>query len=1016
MSLTTDVTTSYLRVMEATGFYRNGVPTSGVCKTSSLVTDTQQLEKRIKYHAVINQLNATAIYELSGSPCIYFTQLSEADPEPRKLAELHKLAWNNGLAPILWVITPTKVLLYNCYSQPKQEDENNPENHLVKLFKITEAGLKELKAKASRLQFESGEFWKWEKAKNIDRKQRVDSVLVKDLTDTEIRLVDEQGLARSIAQTLLIQSIFIAYLQDRKILNEYFFNEHFKVDNFVEVLADKSKTSKLFNWIQKTFNGDLFPLSESEKELIEQKHLDVVKSFIGGNIEIKSGQLRLWRIYDFRVIPIELISSIYEKFIYATDSKSAKAQSTHYTPINLVDLVLSEVFKDLDGNAKVLDLACGSGVFLVEALRRLVVKRCMNGETASRKLIRDILYQQIFGVDINAKAVQIAAFSLYLTALELDYELEQNPQLSDDLKFQELISKNLFASDVFDLEAEFNQVEVFTKKEFGAVIGNPPWTKPKTTKSASKYCQIKRPEQGYPNGYPTAYGTPPDQAFLWRIGDFTNDLTQIGLILQGKPFFSNDSKAKKAKKELFTRFKPQIILNLSKLYRDNIFPNSEAPAMLFIGKGCRAKAKDFCYFVCPERSLEIRKHGIIEISAENITKISVNKIACNSDVFKIATWGSARDMFLIQEIKNSFPKIEKIAETLPKVGFIVGNKKNDVPKELYKIKWLPAGKMQRYQIDKENFKTFEYERLESSRNPDVYKAPLVIVSEKVESTGVVAAFSRDNIVYSISYLGISLSKHPINFAHYLNGIINSLLASYFLFMTASTWGVERKKIMTQDLSRLPIPQPTENNKNFVSQIIGIEGQLRECRDKSLEVQLKKQLDRAVFDLYGLDEMERILVEDMVNMTINLYMVREKSPAIKRPESNELVQYAQSLINVIKPFLQTLNERTLVADVLDVGNAPLQVVKFSIVSTPGRQEVVQILPVLELETVLNNIAEQLSQEIADRIYTRRNLRIYVGDDIYIVKPAKRIYWTRSAGLNDADLILSEQLKANRDSIR
>lgn len=483
--------------MEATGFYRNGMPTSGVSETSSLVKNNQQLEKRIKYNAVIKQLNATAIYELSGFPCIYFTQLSEANPNPQKLADLHKLAWNQGLAPMLWVITPTKVLLYNCYSQPTPEDESNPDKHLVEFFKTTEAGLRELKDKASRLQFESGEFWKWEKAKNIDRKQRVDSVLVKDLTDAEAKLVDERDLKRSVGQTLLIQSIFVAYLEDRGILNTEFFQSNFQVDSFAEVLADKSKTNKLFDWIQTTFNGNLFPLSEAERELIREQHLDVVKSFIGGTQEVQTGQLRLWRAYDFRVIPIELISSIYEKFIYAIDTKSAKAQSTHYTPINLVDLVLSEVFKNLDGNAKVLDLACGSGVFLVEALRRLVVKRCLNGETPSRKLIRDTLYQQIYGVDINAKAVQIAAFSLYLTALELDYELEQNPQLSDDLKFQKLINKNLFASDAFDLEAEFNQVKVFARKEFGAVVGNPPWTKSKTTKSPIEYCKIKRPEKGY---------------------------------------------------------------------------------------------------------------------------------------------------------------------------------------------------------------------------------------------------------------------------------------------------------------------------------------------------------------------------------------------------------------------------------------------------------------------------------------------------------------------------------------
>ena len=1005
-----------MQVMEATGFYRNGVPTSGVCDTLSLREDLQQLEKRIKYNAVINQLNATAIYELSGSPCIYFTQLSEADPDPKELADLHKLAWNHGLAPMLWVITPTKVLLYNCYSQPTQADESNPNKHLIELFENTEAGLKKLKNKASRREFETGEFWKWEKAKNINRKQRVDSILVKDLTDTEAKLVDEQGLERSVGQNLLIQSIFVAYLQDRRILDKNFFNQLVEVDNFIEVLADKSKTNKLFSWIQITFNGNLFPLSELEREQIEQQHLNVVRSFIGGNIEISTGQLRIWRAYDFRVIPIELISSIYEKFIYATDTKTAKAQSTHYTPINLVDLVLSEVFRNLDGNAKILDLACGSGVFLVEALRRLVVRRCIDGEVATRKLIRDTLYQQIYGVDINAKAVQIAAFSLYLTALELDYELEQNYQLLDDLKFQKLIDKNLFAADAFDLEAKFNQVEAFAQKEFGAVVGNPPWTKSQVTKSASKYCEIKRPEQGYPNGYPTAYGTPPDQAFLWRVGDFANDWTQIGLILHGKPFFSNDSKAKEAKKELFTRFKPQIIVNLSKIRRDKIFPNSEAPVMILIAKGSPAKLKDTLYFVCPERALEIRKHGIIEICAENITKISVNGIANDPDMLKVATWASARDMFLIQQLRESFSRIKKIVGNSPKTGLKVGNKKQNTPSEISGKSLLTSEKTFGYQIDVEKLEKLSYLKVEAPRDLNIYKAPLVIVPEKIQMKGVTAAFSDQDIVYTTSFSGISVSSELAYIAHYINAIINSLIGSYFLFLTSSSWGVERNKIMTQDLSRLPIPQPTEDNQNFVSQIVEIEGQLRECRDKSEEIQLKKQLDEAVFDLYGLDEMERVLVEDMVNLTINLYMVREKSPAIKRPKSDGLVQYAQSLISVIKPFLQTLNQRTIIADVLDAGNAPLQVVKFTLVSIPGREEIVRTLPVQELETVLKNIAEQLSQEIADRIYTRRNLRIYAGEDIYIVKPAKRIYWTRSAGLNDADIILSEQLKANRDSIR
>ena len=109
---------------------------------------------------------------------------------------------------------------------------------------------------------------------------------------------------------------------------------------------------------------------------------------------LRSGQktFDFWQ-YDFEVIPIELISSIYERFIYADNQATAKARGTHYTPVNLVDLVFSQVFDDhlfakkLPSDAKILDLACGSGVFLVDAFRRLVARRIAGGEKLTRTLV-----------------------------------------------------------------------------------------------------------------------------------------------------------------------------------------------------------------------------------------------------------------------------------------------------------------------------------------------------------------------------------------------------------------------------------------------------------------------------------------------------------------------------------------------------------------------------------------------------------------------------------------------------
>lgn len=76
--------------------------------------------------------------------------------------------------------------------------------------------------------------------------------------------------------------------------------------------------------------------------------------------------------YDFKIIPIELISNIYEAFLQ--DNNSKKNQKAIYTPLFLVDYMLNNTLdKKLKNNTacKILDPSCGSGVFLVESLRRI---------------------------------------------------------------------------------------------------------------------------------------------------------------------------------------------------------------------------------------------------------------------------------------------------------------------------------------------------------------------------------------------------------------------------------------------------------------------------------------------------------------------------------------------------------------------------------------------------------------------------------------------------------------------
>jgi type I restriction-modification system DNA methylase subunit len=1017
---------AFKKVMEETGFYRHDKPAPDVIEASTLLgRDPRFLDKYVKYKAFVDRtkLHATAIYELSGSPCIYFTSLSQSDPDPRELIQLRKMAWNQGLA-ILWIVTPTKVLLYNSYAKPTFNEEKTPDQHLLAMFQQTAEDLRKLNEFAGRLQFETGSFWQHEQARRIRRAERVDQALLADLEEAEKNLVKKK-LAPAIAHALLGRSIFVAYLQDRGILGPDFFQSRFHLDNFAELLmSDSAKDATydgIFDWLKTTFNGDLFPLQHTneygqivnEKDVIENSHLFEVGKLLSG-VHMRTGQGRLWP-YKFDMIPIELISSIYEKFLHASNTQKAQEQGTYYTPLNLVDMVLAETCQNVSGHANVLDLACGSGVFLVEALRRLVARRIANGEEWSRELVRDVLYRQIYGVDISPEAIEIAAFSLYLTALELD----PDPQALENIRFQTLHEKNLFVADAFDEHATFNRCDPFAKKDFQMIVGNPPWRRTKANELAEEYCKQHH--------YPIARRSL-DQAFLWRIADFTNEKTKIGLILHSNPLFSHTEEAQKAREQLFKRFAPHVFVNLSALRQDDLFPHSTAPATILIAKGQTPQENNTFFVVNVEHSDTFKlHHGIIEIGPENIKKVTVRHLYSDNDILKIASWGSARDMALLTRLRSMFPALGSLVkqpgevkirkdEWLGGQGFQeAGGTKEEL--KLVGKKWLPAGKMTPFIVDTSELGEIPAgKKFHRPRDPRIYEAPLVITPRGLGIEGFFASFSPTDIVYTEEYYGISFPARHEHYARYITGILNSSLANYFLFLTAATWGIERDEIKPNDLLRFPLPELTSANEQIIARIIEITQQLTMLHTPQNIAHRKAALDDAVFELYGLDDIERILVHDFLNFTLALRMKGAASGALERPSSTELETYGTQLINTIQPFFRTLNQSTVVADIFETRHAPLQVIRFSIVPVPGRTPGTQVVSGKPFEDVLEEIAAQLPAHITGTFHMRRHLRIYNGKDFYIIKPAQRRYWSRSAALNDADTILEEQMKRNYASVR
>ena len=488
-------------VLEATGYLTNGEPAHGV-----------HLDEDARGKSRTRDFRPDALWRSESSLTVYFKSVEPEVPSEDQVARWRREIWNQGFAPLLWVISPENIYIYNGFGLPQKTGD--ADEHLLWTFKRIESELDKLDAFAGRLAMETGRFW--QDAHQVDRKTCVDQQLLSDLAALERDLV-AADMSQPDAQGLIGRSIFTQYLIDRRIVTTRRLARDYGHRTLSAILRNRQATERLFNWLREVFNGDMFPSEGSSAP--RAAHLRRVADFLEA-VDPKSGQTKLFP-YQFDVIPVELISSIYEQFARSDASTSSDHHGTDvfYTRLPLVSLVLDEITEGLTGKETVLDMTCGSGVFLVEALRRLVGIRA--GDTKpNRTLIRSTLHEQIYGVDISEAAIRVAAFSLYLAALELD----PDPQPPQALTFKPLIGKTLIIGDALNTSEEHTVLtEQGVTKKFDVIVGNPPWSYGGKEAAEAHHLDGGQNRVSAPRGKSLDYAR--------RAMDFASDKTRFGLIL-----------------------------------------------------------------------------------------------------------------------------------------------------------------------------------------------------------------------------------------------------------------------------------------------------------------------------------------------------------------------------------------------------------------------------------------------------------------------------------------------------
>lgn len=484
--------------------------------------------------------------------------------------------------------------------------------------------------------------------------------------------------------------------------------------------------------------------------------------------------------YEFSVISTEILGSVYERFlgkiIRLTPKGIAKVEfkpevkkagGVYYTPNYIVHyIVKNTVGKLIDGytpnkisNIKILDPACGSGSFLLEAYQQLLdyhLNYYINQEKPPKNVIyrgkdnewrltiqekKRILLNNIYGVDLDSNAVEVTKLSLLLKVLEDQNkdEVEQQqklfqeralPYLGENIKCgNSLIGTDIWEQEDLELE-ESNRVnpfdweeefeEIFDNGGFDVIIGNPPYVSIEN---------IKSPEKEYlKRNYKSEKRFDMYVLFIEKTLKLLKDYGLHSFIIPDK--FCNQNYASIVRNTLLENVSIEQIVDFRMFKLFN-----------------RATVKNIVYVI---KNVSPKANHKILIIRPNIEDMESENIVGHEDLIEQSTFKSCPErMFRLDCTPNKIPIIKKIKDksiNLEEIcycsfGFQPGNLKkftfnklSNPERELEHPdcikKFIRGRNIKPYFIEfKEDYVFYLPDKLHRPAFPDLFENPKIVISE-----------------------------------------------------------------------------------------------------------------------------------------------------------------------------------------------------------------------------------------------------------------------------------------------
>lgn len=975
----------------------------------------------------IEKFGIIKVYENEGQPALFLKEVESFDLQTLKLiAEIQHTCWNFQKVLFLYVYTKTEIRIYNCSVKPFVLDKNIADLKLksqlqeLQLFcceETEEVKLKTLNTLFSRIAIDTGFIWSAIEAKEIKDKlnlqNRVDKYLIKSLINVSRKLEKEGLKDKDIIHKLVMRSLFLLYLEDKGATTKPFyatFLDH--ADSYFKVLENIEATYNLFQRLSNDFNGSLFTITQEERNLVKPNHLELIKKcFINGcendeQITLFEG----WRLFDFSIIRIELLSEIYENFLSELDEKNKKDSGTFYTPPSLVELILNEklpIQKDKTNyNIKTLDPSCGSGIFLVQSFKRLV-KRYENKyqkKLTDFDILVKILKDNIFGIEIEPKSIKVAAFSLYLALLDnLD---PKTGWWNGNIKFPYLINDpddltlneqgyNLFKRDTI------SDFEISKLQNFQLVVGNPPFGTKNLSKTIKVYCEA--------NDFAKEMVLP----FMHKA-PLLAPKGEIALIFNTKVLTNTGGTYQNFRQWLFNQNYVEKIYNFSilrkakKNFGGQLFGSAVEPiSIVFYQKEKPENPKETITYYAPKTYI---KNDVLEgIVIDSSDEKHLPRIECekkDSKIWKIAMWGSYFDFELIKKheknslkdyFKNNNDKwIKGTGLHIPSKDY--NNKENLITPD----KTINTTRVSRYLVNESNLQDNNTEYLKIDKK--LTEAPFLIVKKGITKGNIYASLVDFDTCFLNRIYGVK--TEDIDSLKILLLYFNSTYAKYFQFNFSSAWGLKYDDILDNELYSLPNIFDFLNNEvkldllTLIDKILSIK-KSNEVNQNILH--LEEEIDQIIYnDVLKLSKDEQIIIQETLIYGLNLFEKQEKSDAVKHVL--KIDYYSNRLTNDLNNWLDDVDLKASVTHYNIDKNCPLYMVKISF----GNEYRKPILSKEDIYKELKTLDKKLWEEESQNLYFRKKLNYYDNNDVYIIKPNQRRFWSQTAAMEDCKSLLVEIL--------